>query len=390
MTLSNNAGGAVAADAVLLQKIIGDHGADDNFQLQTSFWPSTPATLTHTTSREPAPYGDRVDLGAFGNTALATPSPAQLVQVLLPSGLEKFQVGQQVTINWQTAGLIVQGPVALVDAGGSGVDNFGPDQFQTSGGTSDVAFNNAVDTSGVTNPAPQGVYQSYAQAASGVGNTLSYHLAVPDGTYTIRLDFVEPNQSITAGGRVFDINLQGSLVQKGYDIVADSGAGFKATAKTYTVTASGGQGINLSLVNDTATPAVLAGLEVFAANAGGVANPTVNLQVSPDGGTTWTTIATGQTMDEFGAAATSGRYRFQRPGSNYLIRVVANEGTDPQGVSKQPFLVANNGPDYYVNDGSISGDVYTTAPGNNANSGKTPNAPMASFHATVGLQFQAG
>ncbi len=170
-----------------------------------------------------------------------------------PSGLEKYQVGQQVTIDWQTAGLTVQGPVALVDAGGSGVDNFGPDQFQTSSGTSDFTFNNAVNTSGVTNPAPQGVYQSYAQAASGVGNALSYHLAVPNGTYTIRLDFVEPNQSVTAGGRVFDIDLQGTTVQKGYDIVADAGAAFKATAKTYTVTASGGQGINLSLVNDTAT-----------------------------------------------------------------------------------------------------------------------------------------
>ena len=82
------------------------------------------------------------------------------------------------------------------------------------------------------------------------------------------------------GGRVFDIDLQGTTVQKGYDIVADAGVAFKATAMTYTVTASGGQGINLSLVNDTATPAVLSGIEVYAANAGGVANPTVNLQVS--------------------------------------------------------------------------------------------------------------
>ena len=231
------------------------------------------------------------------------------MRVVSPSGLEKYQTGQQVTINWQSSGLTLEGPVALVDAGGNGVDNFGPDQFQTSSGTSDFTFTNAVNTSGVTNPAPQAVYQSYAQAASGIGNTLSYHLAVPNGTYTIRLDFVEPNQYVSAGDRVFDIDLQGTTVQKGYDIVADAGAAFKATAKTYTVTASGGQGINLSLVNDTATPAVLSGLEVYAANVGGVANPTVNLQVSPDGGTTWTTIATDLTMDEFGAGATCGRSR---------------------------------------------------------------------------------
>ena len=160
--------------------------------------------------QEPAPNGGRIDLGAFGDTHDATPSPAQIVQVLSPSGLEKDQVGQQVTIDWQTAGLTAMGPVALVDAGGAGVDNFGPDQFQTSAGSSDLSFTEAVDTSGVTDPAPQAVYQSYAQAAYGVGNALSYHLAVPNGTYTIRLDFVEPNQSVTAGGRVFDIDLQGT------------------------------------------------------------------------------------------------------------------------------------------------------------------------------------
>ena len=220
--LSNNAGAMVEADAVLLQQIVGDHGADDDFQLQTSSPGVDAGDPVSYYFQEPAPNGGRIDLGAFGNTADATSSLPQVVQVVSPSGLEKYQTGQQVTIQWQTAGLTVQGPVALVDAGGSGVDNFGPDQFQTSGGASSFTFNNTVDTSAVPNPAPQGVYQSYAQAASGVGNSLSYHLAVPNGTYTIRLDFVEPSQFVTTGGRVFDIDLQGSLVQKGYDIVADS------------------------------------------------------------------------------------------------------------------------------------------------------------------------
>ena len=85
-----------------------------------------------------------------------------------------------------------------------------------------------------------------------------------------------------------------------------AGAAFKATALTYTVTASGGAGINLSLVNDTYTGAVLSGIEVYAANANGVATPTVNLQLSPDNGTTWSTIATNLTMDRFGAAVTRG------------------------------------------------------------------------------------
>ena len=166
--------------------------------------------------------------------------------------------------------------------------------------------------------------------------------------------------------------------------MAAAGTAFKATAQTYTVTASGGSGINLSLVSDTATPAVLSGIEVYAAHAGGVANPTMDLQVSPDGGTTWTTIASGLTMDAFGR----GSYVWtipttEAPGNDFLIRAVADEGSHAQGVSNQPFLIANNGIDYYVNDGSTVGDVYTTAPGNDANSGKTPDAPMASLEALL-------
>jgi parallel beta-helix repeat protein len=280
--------------------------------------------------------------------------------------------------------LTTQRPVVLVNAGGNGVDNYVPDQYQTSGSPSGNTFSNAVDTSGVTDPAPQAVYQSYAYANSGVGNILSYHLALPDGVYSVRLDFAEPNQHEQAGQRVFDIQLQGQTMQSGYDIIADAGATLKATAKTYTVTVSGGQGLNLSLVNDSSDPAILSGLEVFAANPNGVANPTVHLQLSSDDGGTWTTIATGLSMDRFGR----GSYNWTiptslTPGSQYLLRAVADQGSQPMGVSNQPFLIANNGRKYYVNDGSTVGDVYSTAPGNSANSGKSPDQPMANLAALL-------
>ncbi len=332
---------------------------------------------------ETVPDGDRIDLGAYGDTSQATASPTQVVQVLSPVAVDKVQVGQQVSVTWQTAGLTTLAPVALVDAGGSGFDNFGPDLFQTSVGSTDQSFTSAVDTSGVADPAPQAVYQSYAQAAYGVGNALSYNLPVPDGVYTIRLDFVEPDSSETVGGRVFDIDLQGQTVQQGYDIVAAAGGALTATEETDTVTASGGDGINLSLINDTSTPAVLSGIEVFAANAAGVANPTVDLSVSANGGTSWTTVATGLTMDRFGR----GSYIWTvpsdaTPGNQYELEVTADQGTQPQGISA-PFLVANAGNDFYINDGSTAGDVFTTAPGNDANSGKSPDSPMASLQALL-------
>src|SRR4029453_10533405 len=42
-----------------------------------------------------------------------------------------------------------------------------------------------------------------------------------------------------------------------------------------------------------------------------------------------------------------------------------------------------NAADFYVNDASLTGDEFTTAPGDNANDGKSPNRPMASLAALL-------
>ena len=70
-------------------------------------------------------------------------------------------------------------------------------------------------------------------------------------------------------------------------------------------------------------------------------------------------------------------------GAGYQIRVTANNGSDPSGLSGQQFLITNNGHSYYVNDGSTVGDVYTSAVGNDANSGKDPADPMADLAALL-------
>ncbi|MCY2962325.1 MAG: right-handed parallel beta-helix repeat-containing protein [Planctomycetota bacterium] len=43
----------------------------------------------------------------------------------------------------------------------------------------------------------------------------------------------------------------------------------------------------------------------------------------------------------------------------------------------------NGGQDYYVNDTDTAGDLFTTAMGNNLNSGKSPDRPMASLAALI-------
>jgi hypothetical protein len=386
--LSAQADAAIIADAIRVQQVHGNTGIDDDFHLNIGSPAIDRGNLADYSYAEPAPSGDRVDLGAYGNTPQSAASPNQLVQVLSPAGREKLQPGQQYTINWRSAGLTPERTVALVDAGSTTAsDNFGADVFQTSY-QAFSSVTHAIDTSGVADVLPQSVYQTYTKGlsfGSDQGN-VSYQLAVPDGTYTLKLQFVEPFS--IAGQRPFNIDLQGTTALANYDIAADAGTTFKATEKTFTVTASGGSGISLHLVSTSGNvysyPAIISAIEVAAANLAGVAAPTFNLELSADAGATWSPLASNQPVDRFGRGSFLWTVPVNLPpGNQYLVRVTANDGVHPQGVSDNTFQIAAAGHDYYINDNSTGGDIFTTAVGDNANNGKSPSAPMASLSALL-------
>ena len=164
---------------------------------------------------------------------------------------------------------------------------------------------------------------------------------------------------------------------------AHAGGKLKATAESFFVTASGGSGISLDLVNKTYGGAILSGIELSALNPAGVASPSVDLDLSTNNGQSWTSLATGLVLDHFGQGSYLWTAGPETTGNTALFRVRAHDGNQPQDISDAGFLIANCGKDYYVNDGSTGGDVFTTAIGNNANSGKTPSAPMASVAALL-------
>ena len=171
---------------------------------------------------------------------------------------------------------------------------------------------------------------------------MSYQIPVPDGTYTIRLDFAEPNVS-SVGGRTFDILLNGQTVQSAFDIYSAAGKSInKAVALTFTVTASGGSGISLELKNDTANPALLNGFEISAANVVGSVAQTVNVQASTDNGNTWATIATNQPIDSEGRG--SFIWTPSTSSATALVRVIANNAANTTGTSGV-FLIARVGAD---------------------------------------------
>ena len=366
------------------------NAANSNFHVQSTSPTIDAGNPSSEFLKELVPNGSRVNLGYDGDTAQAAASPSSTVQVLSPGDSQKVQVGQPTSIQWLTSGLLSTQTITEVAVGESAaVGEFHPEQYSAYT-TSNYVNNSTIDTSLVTNPAPQAVYQHDAYPSGGPGNLLLYNIPVADGTYTIRLDWAEPYVS-SVGGRTFDILLQGQTVQAAFDVYAAAGNAInKAVARTYTVTASGGSGISLELKNDTSNPAFLNAFEIAAANSGGTANPTANIQVSTDNGSTWTTIATNQPIDPEGRGSYLWTPTAQTSGYTALVRVAANNAAATTGTSQRPFLIASPGNAFYVsNSSTTAGNVFTTALGNNVNSGTSPNQPMASIEAVLN-DYQPG
>ena len=70
---------------------------------------------------EPFPNGDRVDIGAYGDTAQSTASTNPLIQVLNPSDLAKVQVGSTVSVDLHSAGLLPYDEVARLALGSGNI-----------------------------------------------------------------------------------------------------------------------------------------------------------------------------------------------------------------------------------------------------------------------------
>ncbi|MBK8019199.1 MAG: hypothetical protein IPK20_22685 [Betaproteobacteria bacterium] len=248
----------------------------------------------------------------------------------------------------------------------------------------------AVDVNGVANAAPAAVYWSYVYAANGVGQSLGYQIAASDGTYKVRLHFAETGGQ-AVGARRFDVVVNGTNVDDNVDIRQRAGALNKAYVAEYDVVVSGGTGIGLDLVNRTNTAAILQGIELVRVNEEGVDTPTVELQVSTDDGANWRSIASGLTLDRRGQGHYDWTVDAATTTSNTArIRAIATVNNSLTGgilqvsdVSDEGFEIANAGQSYYVNDGSLAGDEYTTAVGSNANTGKSADAPMASLAALL-------
>ncbi len=151
--------------------------------------------------------------------------------------------------------------VNAVNAGGPAVGSFAADVDFIGGSTSTSTA--AVDTSGVTNPAPMAVYQSrrfgnftYTLPGFGAGSS-----------HTVRLHFSE-NFFTAAGQRVFNVSINGTQVLTNFDIFAAAGAQNKAVIREFVINAnsSGQYGIQFTSVVNNAS---VSGIEIISASTSG-------------------------------------------------------------------------------------------------------------------------
>jgi len=172
--------------------------------------------------------------------------------------------GATVTFKWSgTQQTTLTGGGYAIHAGGAATGSFQSDNYYSGGYSNTATVTDSISTSGVTNPAPQAVYQSQRY-----GNFSYVFPALQAGSsYTVRLHFAETYWT-SSGQRVFNVALNGSTVLSNFDIIAATGAKDRALAKQFTATADrhGHITIQFSSVTDYAE---VNGIEISPPASGG-------------------------------------------------------------------------------------------------------------------------
>ena len=161
-----------------------------------------------------------------------------------------------------------------INAGGAATGSFSADADFSGGGTSTTG--NTVDTSKVSNPAPEAVYQS-----SRLGN-FSYTIPnlTANAAYTVRLHFAETYWT-AAGKREFNVSINNRQVLTNFDIFATAGGENIAVVEQFAGTAGANGNITIQFTS-VVDQAQVNGIEVLSTSS---STPTPTTTPTPGGGT---------------------------------------------------------------------------------------------------------
>ena len=97
---------------------------------------------------------------------------------------------------------------------------------------------------------------------SGAAPEMAYTFTVPNGSYTVKLHFVEHwSGGQAVGRRIFDVSLENTLVLDNLDIFAQVG-GYTLLVKTFQTTVSDGQ-LNLNFAHGSADDPIIGAIEIL-------------------------------------------------------------------------------------------------------------------------------
>jgi hypothetical protein len=162
--------------------------------------------------------------------------------------------------NVTSTNLLIYATGYAVNSGGSATGSFAADNYW-SGSANTYSVTNAIDAGGITNPAPQAVYQTERW-----GNSIyTFSALVPGASYSLRLHWAEISPSVSgAGGRQFHVTINGTQVLTNFDIFAAAGGKFKAVVRQFTVAANSSGQIILQLTQGASNEAKIGGIEITA------------------------------------------------------------------------------------------------------------------------------
>jgi hypothetical protein len=182
-----------------------------------------------------------------------------------------------------------------ISAGGPAATPFAADEDFTGGAT--AATTTAITTTGVTNPAPQSVYQH-----NRYGNfTYTIPGLTAGASYNVRLDFAEEYWT-TAGSRTFNVLINGSQVLTNFDIFATAGGEFKAVAESFTATASSAGAVTIQFVS-VKDNAQVNGIEITPTGGSG----TTNTVTVTNPGSQTSTVGTAASLQVHASDSASGQ-----------------------------------------------------------------------------------
>ncbi|MBN1672443.1 MAG: right-handed parallel beta-helix repeat-containing protein [Kiritimatiellae bacterium] len=113
-----------------------------------------------------------------------------------------------------------------------------------------------------------------------------------------------------------------------------------------------------------------------------VGGDTLKLEYSDDSGATWYAIVGGEAVpvtDRMHSWDISGL----AGGALYRVRITCNQDTNCLAASAADIRIGSTPLSFYVNDASVTNDVYCAGPGDDANHGATPASPKATIQAVI-------